>query len=67
MKHTEEENQSDHQLDIDEGNDGLRQERVKSLRSDSVQQGSSNTKKFECSSCISQDKNITKPLLNENL
>ena len=28
MKHTEEENLSDHQLDIDKGNDGLRQERV---------------------------------------
>ena len=64
MEHTEEENQSDHKLDIDKGNCTLRQGRMKRFMSASTQKGSNDT---ELSSYFSQDENIMKPLLEEGL
>ena len=64
LKLTEEQNQSEYQLDIDKM---LWQERVKSRSmSASTQQGSSTTKNIELS-YFSQDENIMKPILDKNL
>ena len=63
LKLNEGENQADYQLHIDEGNT-LQQKRVKSA---SIQQGSSNTRKIELSTYFHQDENVKKPLLDETL